>query len=140
MNHESNSFAERLQSQLRLRGKSASPTLLAREFNLRWRGAPVSTNAARKWLQGDALPKMEKIQVLAKMLGTSAEWLRWGQYSGQRLEAMTAVFNPAVDSSVLSKQLAESVMHDWSLLTQENKELISSILDFLLKQQNASDK
>ena len=78
MTQDLNSFAKRLQSQLLLRGKPISPTLLAREFNLRWRGSPVSTNAARKWLYGPTLPKMEKIQVLAKILGTSAEWLRWG--------------------------------------------------------------
>ncbi len=140
MTQDSISFSERLHSQLRLRGKSASPTLLAREFNLRWRGAPISTNAARKWLQGDAMPKMEKIQVLAKMLGTSAEWLRWGQYSDERLGAITAELKPSVDSGQLSKQLAESVMHDWSLLTQENKQLISALLDYLLKRQNALDK
>ncbi len=86
------------------------------------------------------MPKMEKIQVLAKMLGTSAEWLRWGQYSDERLGAITAELKPSVDSGQLSKQLAESVMHDWSLLTQENKQLISALLDYLLKRQNALDK
>jgi hypothetical protein len=128
MTQTMNSFAERLQSQLRLRGKPISPTLLAREFNLRWRGSPVSTNAARKWLYGPTLPKMEKIHVLAKMLGTSAEWLRWGQETVH--QAMPT------NVTLTDKQLAESVLHDWSLLTHANKQLISAILDLLLKQQS----
>jgi hypothetical protein len=78
---------------------------------------------------------MEKIEVLAKMLGTSAEWLRWGQSSDTaRAELMAQKNN--VDRSLIEKQLAESVLHDWSLLTHTNKQLISAILDFLLKQQN----
>lgn len=135
MTQELNSFAMRLQSQLQLRGKTISPTLLAREFNLRWRGAPISTNAARKWLYGPTLPKMEKIEVLAKMLGTSADWLRWGQSSDTAKAEMMAQKNN-VDLSLIEKQLAESVLHDWSLLTHTNKQLISAILDFLLKQQS----
>lgn len=135
MTQDLNSFAARLQSQLLLRGKPISPTLLAREFNLRWRGSPVSTNAARKWLYGPTLPKMEKIQVLAKMLGTSAEWLRWGQSSD--LAVMETVHPKAsTEATHMDKQWVDSVLQDWSLLTHANKQLISAILDFLLKQQN----
>jgi hypothetical protein len=135
MNQDLNSFAKRLQSQLLLRGKPVSPTLLAREFNLRWRGSPVSTNAARKWLYGPTLPKMEKIQVLAKMLGTSAEWLRWGPNTDLVVTGSTRS-KQSVDLSFTEMQLAESVLHDWSLLTDANKKLISALLDFLLTQQH----
>ena len=135
MTQDLNSFAKRLQSQLLLRGKPVSPTLLAREFNLRWRGSPVSTNAARKWLYGPTLPKMEKIQVLAKMLGTSAEWLRWGPNTDLVVTGSTRS-KQSVDLSFTEMQLAESVLHDWSLLTDANKKLISALLDFLLTQQH----
>ena len=135
MTQDLNSFATRLQSQLLLRGKPVSPTLLAREFNLRWRGSPVSTNAARKWLYGPTLPKMEKIQVLAKMLGTSAEWLRWGPNTDLVVTGSTRS-KQSVDLSFTEMQLAESVLHDWSLLTDANKKLISALLDFLLTQQH----
>lgn len=135
MNQDQNSFAKRLQSQLLLRGKPISPTLLAREFNLRWRGSPVSTNAARKWLYGPTLPKMEKIQVLAKILGTSAEWLRWGANTDLVVTGSTRS-KQSVDLNFTEMQLAESVLHDWSLLTDANKKLISALLDFLLSQQH----
>jgi hypothetical protein len=134
MTQDQNSFAARLQSQLVLRGKPISPTALAREFNLRWRGAPVSTNAARKWLYGPTMPKMEKIQVLAKMLGTSSEWLRWGQNTDLVANRFTRPKQPA-DLNFTDLQLAETVLHDWALLTEANKQLISGILELLLKQQ-----
>ncbi len=134
MTQEIDSFAERLQCQLQLRGKPISPTVLARDFNLRWRGSPVSVNAVRKWLYGQALPKMEKVQLLAKMLGTSAEWLRWGESS----DITTTTPNSQIDiqhNKLINKQLAESVLHDWSLLNHNNQQLILMILDTLLKQQ-----
>lgn len=134
MTQDQNSFAARLQSQLVLREKPISPTALAREFNLRWRGAPVSTNAARKWLYGPTMPKMEKIQVLAKMLGTSSEWLRWGQNTDLVANRFTRPKQPA-DLNFTDLQLAETVLHDWALLTEANKQLISGILELLLKQQ-----
>jgi len=135
MSQDLNSFAKRLQSQLLLRGKPISPTLLAREFNLRWRGSPVSTNAARKWLYGPTRPKMEKIQVLAKMLRTSAEWLRW-EPNNDLVVTGSARSKQPVDLNFTELQLAESVLHDWSLLTDANKKLISALLDFLLTQQH----
>jgi hypothetical protein len=134
MAQELDTFAERLQRQLQLRGKPISPTALARDFNLRWRGQPISVNAARKWIYGETLPKMEKIQLLAKMLGTSAEWLRWGQSS--ELSISTTDSNDISHSKLINKQLAESVLHDWSLLNSNNQQLILTILDFLLRQQN----
>lgn len=134
MAQELDTFAERLQRQLQLRGKPISPTALARDFNLRWRGQPISVNAARKWIYGETLPKMEKIQLLAKMLGTSAEWLRWGQSS--ELSISTTDSNDISHSKLINKQLAESVLHDWSLLNSNNQQLILTILDFLLNQQN----
>lgn len=134
MTQDLNSFAARLQSQLQLRGKPISPTYLAREFNLRWRGSPISTSAARKWLYGPTLPKMEKIQVLAKMLGTSGEWLRWGQSADLAPSGYVRTKEP-IDATLMDRQLAESVLHDWALLTNTNKQLILTILDLLLKQQ-----
>ena len=78
---------------------------------------------------------MEKIQVLAKMLGTSAEWLRWGPNTDLVVTGSARPKQP-VDLNFTELQLAESVLHDWSLLTDANKKLISALLDFLLTQQH----
>ena len=55
-----------------------SPTQLAREFNFRFSGRPVTIHAARKWLVGESIPTQDKLRILAQWLGVTAEWLRFG--------------------------------------------------------------
>jgi transcriptional regulator with XRE-family HTH domain len=72
-------FSQRLQQALREADYTPdSPTQLAREFNVRFAGRPVTVHAARKWLVGEAIPTQEKLRVLSQWLGISAEWLRYG--------------------------------------------------------------
>jgi len=72
-------FSQRLQHALRHADYSPdSPTQLAREFNVRFAGRPVTVHAARKWLVGEAIPTQEKLRILSHWLGVSAEWLRFG--------------------------------------------------------------
>lgn len=77
--NEREGFSERLQQALRNADYSAdSPTQLAREFNIRFEGRPITVHAARKWLVGEAIPTQEKLRALAQWLGVAAEWLRFG--------------------------------------------------------------
>ncbi|MES2934307.1 MAG: hypothetical protein V4805_12570 [Pseudomonadota bacterium] len=76
---ERDGFSERLQQALRSAHYSPdSPTKLAREFNIRFSGRPITVHAARKWLVGEAIPTQEKLRTLALWLGVPAEWLRFG--------------------------------------------------------------
>jgi transcriptional regulator with XRE-family HTH domain len=76
---EREAFSLRLKEALKAAGDRAdSPTALARAFNRRFPGQPVSVHAARKWLYGEAIPGQEKLRVLAEWLGRSTEWLRYG--------------------------------------------------------------
>ena len=76
---EREDFSERLQQALRDADYSPdSPTQLAREFNVRFPGRPITVHAARKWLVGEAIPTQEKLRTLAQWLGVPAEWLRFG--------------------------------------------------------------
>lgn len=76
---EREDFSERLQQALRNADYSPdSPTQLAREFNIRFAGRPITVHAARKWLVGEAIPTQEKLRTLAQWLGVPAEWLRFG--------------------------------------------------------------
>ena len=77
---EKQGFSRRLKEAIRkARIDMSSPTLVAREFNLRYHGNPVSTQAVRKWLSGKALPSQDKIRVLGLWLDVSAPWLRFGE-------------------------------------------------------------
>lgn len=81
---EREGFSERLQLALKNADYSQeSPTQLAREFNIRFEGRPITVHAARKWLVGEAIPTQEKLRTLAHWLGVPAEWLRFGGVDGQ---------------------------------------------------------
>ena len=76
---EREEFSRRLQQALSNAAYSPdSPTQLAREFNVRFVGRPITVHAARKWLVGEAIPTQEKLRTLAQWLGVPAEWLRFG--------------------------------------------------------------
>jgi transcriptional regulator with XRE-family HTH domain len=78
-NNERESFSERLQQALKNAHYSPdSPTRLAREFNIRFEGRPITVHAARKWLVGEAIPTQEKLRMIAQWLGVPADWLRFG--------------------------------------------------------------
>lgn len=77
---EKAAFSRRLLDALNQAGINViSPTLVAREFNKRYRDKPVTTQAVRKWITGESIPAQEKIRVLAKWLDVSAQWLRFGE-------------------------------------------------------------
>jgi hypothetical protein len=81
---EREGFSERLQGALRKADYSPdSPTQLAREFNVRFDGRPITVHAARKWLVGEAIPTQEKLRALAQWLAVPADWLRFGGNDGQ---------------------------------------------------------
>lgn len=85
---EREAFSRRLKEALKRMGDDgSSPTRLAREFNRRYPGTPITLHAARKWLNGDALPAQDKLRVLAEWLGVGAEWLRYGESGGSHTGA-----------------------------------------------------
>lgn len=88
---EQEDFSRRLQQSLQnAKYSTGSPTQLAREFNARYPGRPITVHAARKWLVGEAIPTQEKLRTLASWLGVPAEWLRFGDESAQNGDSETA--------------------------------------------------
>jgi transcriptional regulator with XRE-family HTH domain len=78
--NEKNAFAKRFRESLRkARVDASSSTHVAREFNLRYAGHPISSQAVRKWLAGDSLPSQDKLRTLAMWLDVPAPWLRFGE-------------------------------------------------------------
>ncbi|CAB3752420.1 helix-turn-helix domain-containing protein [Paraburkholderia humisilvae] len=76
---EKQAFADRLKLALRrVPEKPEGPTDLARFFNLRYQGEPVSTQTVDKWLKGRTIPKHDKLETLAKALGVDLHWLHYG--------------------------------------------------------------
>jgi transcriptional regulator with XRE-family HTH domain len=78
-NDEKRAFADRLKLALRrVPEKPEGPTELARFFNLRYQGEPVSTQTVDKWLKGRTIPKHDKLETLARALGVDLHWLHYG--------------------------------------------------------------
>ena len=85
---EREAFARRLREvPARLGDDGSSAARVAREFNRRYPGAPVTLHAARKWLLGEAIPAQDKLRVLAAWLGVTAE--SSARYVNQRLMWIT---------------------------------------------------
>src|ERR1700761_8854427 len=77
--NEKRAFADRLKLALRrVPEKPDSPTELARFFNLRYEGDPVSTQTVDKWLKGRTIPRLEKLQTRANALKVDLHWLQYG--------------------------------------------------------------
>jgi transcriptional regulator with XRE-family HTH domain len=133
-NHASLEFSRRLESLLRAKNKTLSPTALSRDFNLRWRGSPVTVNAVRKWLTGEAVPTMDKLIVLASLLDTSEDWLRWGDNSLQN-SLTNKLKQTGSRPSFADEDLNRDWMQDYRLLSPVNKKLLNAVLEVLLKEQ-----
>jgi len=80
----------------RAKVRSRSPTKIATEFNLRHYGRPVSVQAVRKWLEGNAVPSAEKIVTLGKWLGVSPSWLLFGEPYGTTDSGALPCANPVI--------------------------------------------
>ena len=133
-NEEVKAFTLRLRTLLLKKGSTLSPTALARDFNLRWRGVPVTVNATRKWLMGQAMPTMDKLAVLANMLNASQDWLRWGDMSLDELDSSSYMRHLGV-SDQLAHDAVTSFSQDFKLLNATNKKIVAAVMEVLLKQQ-----
>lgn len=104
-------------------------TGVAREFNLRYQGAPVTAQAARKWLEGRALPSQDKIRALALWLDVSPHWLRFGEPEGR----------PSRPQAPLRQEAASYRLdHGWpekkfELLSEAHKRMVVEMLIALLR-------
>lgn len=77
--NEAQMFTKRLRQAMQDAGYEVRPVVLEREFNLRYWGRSVSFQAVRRWLQGEAVPTQDRLQVLAEWLGVDDHWLRFGE-------------------------------------------------------------
>jgi transcriptional regulator with XRE-family HTH domain len=80
---EKQEFSRRLREALkRAQAPARGAAGIAREFNLRYQGSPVTAQAVGKWLGGRALPSQDKLRALSLWLEVSPHWLRFGEGEG----------------------------------------------------------
>jgi len=89
-------FAQRLSAAMRAAGYEAKPSVLEREFNLRYMGKPMTLHGVRRWLLGESMPKQEKLLVLADWLRISPGELHFGADPSERILKQRASWEEAV--------------------------------------------
>lgn len=115
------SFSARLKNALDNAGfEKMTCTALAREFNMRSEGDPVTVHAVRKWMVGEAIPGQEKLVVLARWLAVNPEWLRFGDVH----HAMPPVRRLGTEDQVLLQDLA--------MLDADGKTAVRALVAILL--------
>ena len=127
---EKQGFSKLLKEAMRrARVDAGSPTRIAREFNLRYHGDPVTTQAVRKWLAGKALPSQDKIRTLALWLDVPPQWLRFGEAERKEDRAhMTAKQDAApykIEPGWVTKK--------FELLNDPHKKMVLEIVHALLR-------
>ncbi|HEU4991630.1 MAG TPA: hypothetical protein VFT52_03965 [Luteimonas sp.] len=90
MKDEKAEFSARLRAALRDARIEASPAVLEKRFNSRYAGAPVTTQAISGWLNGKAIPRQDKLRVLAALVGVDAYVLQYGGRGARVSEAKGA--------------------------------------------------
>jgi len=124
---EKQGFSKRLREALkRAQPTAEGPAALAREFNLRYEGTPVTLQAVRKWVSGRALPSQDKVRALALWLEVSPQWLRYGE--GEAAPARTLRQESAsyrADPAWVSKK--------YEALNDGHKKMIAELVVALLR-------
>jgi transcriptional regulator with XRE-family HTH domain len=122
---EREQFSLRLQQLLREAHHSPdSPTELAREFNIRYPGTPITVHAARKWLIGEAIPTQDKMRTLADWLMVPIDWLRFGADASRK-----EVPNPAAHASSIDLKL----IADMQLLDEPHRQIVREVVRILIR-------
>src|SRR5690606_15573413 len=78
MKDEKAEFSARLRAALRDARIEASASVLEKRFNSRYSGAPVTAQAISGWLNGKAIPRQDKLRVLAALVGLDPHVLQYG--------------------------------------------------------------
>jgi transcriptional regulator with XRE-family HTH domain len=128
---EKQEFSKRLRDTLkRSQGSERGAASIAREFNLRYEGTPVTAPAVRKWLDGKALPSQDKVRALARWLDVSPHWLRFGEgESGGSVKAAPGARQNVAAYRVEPQWLAKK----YEALNEPHKKIIVEVLIALLR-------
>jgi len=119
---EKHLFASRLKAALTAAGYEPRPSVLEREFNLRYWGAPITFQAVRRWLRGDSIPSQDKLQVLAGWLGVEPQVLRYGEQASRGLGSMQATWVIAVGGE------EDEVLRIYRGLPEEQRKILRQVI------------
>ncbi|MBT2773463.1 transcriptional regulator [Halomonas sp. ISL-60] len=126
-------FAERLKASLEAAGYEARPSVLEREFNLRYWGKPITFQAVRRWLRGDSIPSQDKLQVLARWLLVDPHHLRYGDSSAY------TVSEPAASWDISSTNEERQLLSLYRGLPAAQRRVVREIIETFAKAHPSAD-
>ena len=106
MKDEKAEFSARLRDALKGVGITPSASVLERLFNSRYEGTSVTAQAASQWLNGKAIPRQDKMRVLANIVGLEVHAL---QYGGKRVSEVKAEWGPVMTAQ--DRAMVDSFLH-----------------------------
>jgi hypothetical protein len=71
-------FSKRLRAAMKQAGMEDSSTELEVAFARKWKGKPISAQAAWSWFNGKTMPRHDKVLVLAELLNVDPSELEYG--------------------------------------------------------------
>ena len=89
-------FAERLRAAMVKAGYKPEAAVLEREFNQRYYGKDVTLHGVNKWLKGQSIPRLDKIETLAKWLRIPPEELTFGLEVKQQIKESRARWDDGI--------------------------------------------
>jgi hypothetical protein len=103
---------------------SRSSTVLAKLFNAEFDGKAVTIPTVSNWMHGFTMPTQDKLLVLAELLDTSAEHLRYGRHSEKTLALQNA---DGSETELTSTQ--QQLVRKYILLSASQQKLVSDLVD-----------
>ena len=117
-------FAARLEQAMAAKSIKHSPTVLGNLFNSVFDGRAVTPHTARNWMLGKSMPTQEKLVVLAELLDTSAEQLRYGRYSEKTLMISNA---DGSETELTASQ--QQLVRKYIMLSASQQRLVNDLVD-----------
>ncbi|MDP2693375.1 MAG: hypothetical protein Q8O58_00690 [Gallionella sp.] len=114
MNKKHEEFAERLRAAIEKAGYKAEAAVLEREFNQRYFGRGVTLHGVNKWLKGQSIPRLDKIEVLADWLKIPLDELTFGLEIKQQIQEKQARWDEGIgyqEREIFEAFLALSTPH-----------------------------
>ena len=104
---EKAAFSARLKKAMIAAGYEPRPAVLEKQFNSRYWGKSLTFQAVSRWLNDQAIPSQEKLQVLAEWLAVEPQALRYGE------ETIRAV---------------KAKKDRWAMMAPEDRDLVDALL------------
>ena len=115
-------FAERLKQAMREAGYDPRPSILEREFNLRFWGKPITFQGVRRWLRGESLPSQDKLMVLAQWLQVEPQQLRYGAADDQGVGEAPATWRAEMSAE------EQEVLDAYRALPSEQRKTLREVM------------